>query len=463
MTGSTRRLAAFAAGLRYRDLPAEVAARARVLILDLAGIAIRARHDAESTASLIDGMKRLGLTRGECSVFGDPARYPAPAAALINGALSHSLDFDDTHAAASLHTGAPIVPAALAAAETCGAGGREVIAGIVAGIEIQTRIGKALRPADHYDRGYHPTSTCGTFGAAAAAARVFGLTADKVTHALGIALSQTSGSMAFLADGAWTKRYQVGHAAMNGVIAASLAEAGFRGPAEPVTGDRGFLTSYAPNPEPALATQGLGREWEIMAVAIKPYPSCRYSHAAMDAVIDIARTEGVAAEDVEAIEIGLSRAGWNLVGDPETGKQTPKSTVDGQFSMPFLAATALREHGLTWDDYTRHLADPATLALCRKVRTRIDEAAQAEFPKYLSARATVRTGRGTFERFVRVCKGEPENFPSDAELRAKFDGLAMPCLTAPRCARFADAVAAFEAADDVGAVLALACDEHGPH
>ena len=455
MSGTTERLAGFVAGLGCDNLPSAVAARAKALILDMVGIAVRARHDAESTGSLISGVQRLGLDRGPCGVFGDPARYTMPAAAMINGTLAHSLDFDDTHAAASLHTGAPIAPAAFAAAEACGASGRDALAGIVAGIEVQTRLGKALVPKAHYARGYHPTATCGAFGAAAAAARTMGLPADQVAHALGIALSQTSGSMAFLVDGAWTKRYQVGHAAMNGTIAASMAAAGFQGPAEPIVGKHGFLRSYAPDPEPALADAGLGDTWETMAVAVKPYPSCRYSHAAMDAVIDIARREAVAAEDVEAIEVGLPRTGWDLVGDPQEDKQSPKSTVDGQFSMPFLAAVALREHGLVWDDYARHLADPVTLALCRKVRTRVDDTAEAEFPAHMSARVALFTKRDRFERFVAVCRGEPENFLSDGELRAKFDGLTGPFLPSQRADRIVEMVRTLETVDDIGILLAL--------
>ncbi len=460
MTGATKRLAVFASELQFEQLPPEVPARIKALLLDLVGIAVRARHDAESTPSLMRGLTRLGLTgereqAGGCSVIGDHTAWTAPAAALINGTLAHSLDFDDTHATASLHTGAPIIPAALAAGEISGADGRAIIAGIVAGIEVQVRLSKALTPKDHYARGFHPTATCGAFGAAAAAARVLGLAPDRTAHALGIALSQTAGSMAFLAEGAWTKRYQVGHAAMNGVLAATLADAGFEGPADPVTGRYGFLTSYAPDPTPELATADLGSVWETLAVAVKPYPSCRYSHAAMDAVIDIAQVHGVTPGEVDAIEIGLPRTGWHLVGEPEADKQAPESVVDGQFSMPFLAAVALREHGMSWDDYDRHLSDPETLALCRKVRTRIDERAEAAFPAYMSGGAEIVTSRGNFQKFVTICRGEPENFPAEEELRAKFDGLAAPYVAAPRRAELADAISTFEQVTDMGALLRL--------
>ena len=131
-------------------------------------------------------VKRLGLTDGQCSVFGDNVAYAPPAAALVNGILAHSLDFDDTHAMASLHSSAPIVPAALAAAELSGASGRDFIAACVAGYELQIRLSLALRPSDHYDRGFHPTATCGVFGAAAAAGKLLGMSAEGIPRTLGV-------------------------------------------------------------------------------------------------------------------------------------------------------------------------------------------------------------------------------------------------------------------------------------
>ena len=170
MTGTTRQLAEFAAGLTYDKLPAEIAARTKLLILDVAGIMVRARHDAESTASLVSAVERLGQVAGNCSVLGDGRGYTPMAAALVNGSLAHSLDFDDTHAEASLHSSAPIVPAVLAAAEMTDASGKDVITACIVGYEIQIRLAKALVPTAHYDRGYHPTATTGVMAAAAAVA-----------------------------------------------------------------------------------------------------------------------------------------------------------------------------------------------------------------------------------------------------------------------------------------------------
>ncbi|MGA9013708.1 MAG: MmgE/PrpD family protein, partial [Acetobacteraceae bacterium] len=220
--GITADLAQFTADIRLDRLPPEVVKRARFLVLDLVGNMIRARHDAESTPSFLAAVRAMGMAAGNSGVFGDAARYTPAGAALLNGALAHSLDFDDTHAAGSLHPGAPVISAALAAGEMTGASGADVLAAIVAGYEITCRVALALPAGEHYDRGFHPTATCGAFGAAAAAARVFGLSADQVEGALGTVLSQCAGSLQFLVNGAWTKRFQVGWAACNGLMAATL-------------------------------------------------------------------------------------------------------------------------------------------------------------------------------------------------------------------------------------------------
>src|SRR5271165_3331080 len=261
--GVTSQLAEFCASIKLAALPPEVVTRARFLVLDLVGNIVRARHDAESTASFVSTIRAMGMATGNSGVFGDAARYSPVGAAFLNGALAHSLDFDDTHAAGSLHPGAPVIPAALAAGEMVGASGADVLAAIVAGYEITCRVALALPAGEHYDRGFHPTATCGAFGAAAAAGRVFGLDAAGVASALGIALSQAAGSLQFLANGAWTKRFQVGWAAMNGLAAATMAREGVKGAAEAIEGKHGFLHAYAPNPIPDRALKDLGREFEL--------------------------------------------------------------------------------------------------------------------------------------------------------------------------------------------------------
>ena len=455
MTAITRRISEFAAGIAFDALPPEAVERTGMLVMDTVGIALRARHDAASTPSLIKAVGKLGLDAGSSVAIGDRRGFSPPGAALVNGTLAHSLDFDDTHARASLHASAPIVPAALAAAQMAGADGQELVHAIVAGYEIQIRLSLALGPSDHYDRGFHPTATCGVFGATAAAGRLFCLGAEEMERAFGICLSQAAGSMQFLADGAWTKRFHVGHAAMCGLMAATLARSGFRGPAEAFEGKAGFFHAYAPHAEPSKAVEGLGEVWETMAIAVKPYPSCRYGHAALDALIDLRAANGIEPDEVEAVKIGVSETGWKIIGTPEEAKQNPQSIVDGQFSMPFCAAVALREGGLAWDDYTRHLEDEKTLDLCRRVHTAVDAKAEAEFPANLSAAVRITTKRGEFEAFVAIPKGEPGNFLSADELRAKFDGLVGPYLSAPRVDELARRLLAIHGEDDINEVLRL--------
>jgi 2-methylcitrate dehydratase PrpD len=456
MTGITRQLAEFAADLSYDKLPAEVAARTKLLILDTAGIMVRARHDAESTDSLVRAVERLGMVSGDCSVLGDARGYVPPAAALVNGSLAHSLDFDDTHAEASLHSSAPIVPAVLAAAEMSDANGKDVITACVVGYEIQIRLAKSLVPKDHYDRGYHPTATCGVMAAAAAVGRVLGLDADGIESALGIALSQAAGSMQFLADGAWTKRSHVGQAAQNGVICATMAAEGFKGPKEAVEGKWGFLHSLSPNADLDKAASGLGSYWETMALGVKPYPSCRYTHAAMDAIRQLAAEHGIKAEDVESATMGVPETGWKIVGDNDESKQNPKSIVDGQFSMPFCAAVVLRTGTMVWDDYKTHLTDAETLGLVKRINTVVDPDAQAAFPDNMAGKATIRMKSGeTYERFVEIPKGEPANFMDQSEFRAKFDGLCGPYLSGPGMDKFAGALLSLEEANSLRSVLAL--------
>lgn len=419
-------LSEFASSLTYEGLPEEVRTRSKQLILDLVGNIIRARHDAESTPSVVSAMKRLGYGNGKCTVLGDTDSYSAPGAAMINGTLAHSLDFDDTHSAGSIHSGAPIVPAAFAVAEMVGASGKDLIVAIVAGYEIQIRLSLALVPSDHYDRGFHPTATCGIFGAAAAAGKLMGLDTAGIARAFGVALSQSAGSMQFLHEGGWTKRSHVGQAAMNGVIAATMADEGFRGAIDPIEGKNGFLNSYAPSADPSRAIEGLNTDWELLNVGVKPYPSCRYSHAPLDAIVALRAAHNILPEEIRKVTVGVSETGWKIIGDSDAKKHHPKSIVDGQFSMPFCAAVALQTGGLSWDDYNQYLSNSDTLDLCKLVTTVVDDKANAALPNNMAGNVVIETSRGTFDQFIEMPKGEPGNFVSNEELMEKFTGLAAP-------------------------------------
>lgn len=453
MAHETATLAAYVAGLTYDDIPADVLARAKALTLDFLGSAVRARSEAESTPSLLAMLKALGLdSDGDATVCGDGRTYTPAVAALLNGALGHSLDFDDTHADSSLHPSAPVVPAALAVGEIMGSSGRDVLTAIVAGYEVCCRLGNALDPTSHYARGFHPTATAGTYGAAAAAAKLYGLTAEQIVAAFGVSGSQAAGSLQFLVNGAWNKRYQVGAAAMNGVIAASLAREGFVGAIDSVEGKHGLLVGYTDDAHPDKAVADLGRVYETMKIGVKPYPSCRYTHAAIDALIALRREHNLTPENIRSVEIGLHRNGITLTGDAAT-KRHARSVVGGQFSMFFTGALALDQGSFGWDDYKR-LGDPAIEALADRIEVVQDARLEGKSHPF-GARVSIDSGEGLLERLVPDPSGEPSLFPDAAAMRLKFLQLTRPVL-GERAGRFADAVLALDTFDRVGTVTELA-------
>ena len=453
MENTTQTLADFCVQTNYDKIPTEVVERTKLLILDTVGIIIRARHDSESTPSMLAAVGKLGLDYGACHVFGDTATYAPATAALINATLAHSLDFDDTHAEASIHASAPIVPAAIAAAEMVGASGRDLITACVVGYEIHVRLGKAVGAADHYIRGFHPTATCGIFAAVAAVAKILKLSDAQTVSAFGIALSQTAGAMQFLKDGAWTKRLHVGQAAQNGLMAAFFAREGYVGPAQSIEGQWGFFHNYSSDANLDTAVDGLGETWETMTLGVKPYPSCRYSHAAIDGIIQLAKQHDLPADSDVDIEVGLPQRGFGIIGHPLDQKQNPGSIVDGQFSMPFSAAVAFRQRGFVWDDYAKNLTNLATLNLCKKVAVYVDDQAEACSPENMSAKVRITANGQTFETFVQVPMGEPDNFMSAEQFHEKFSGLCSPYLTAPQRDRLSDSIMALESCTDLNAAL----------
>ncbi|MGJ5012381.1 MmgE/PrpD family protein [Bradyrhizobium oligotrophicum] len=453
MAQETATLAAYVAALKYDDIPPEVLDRAKVLTLDFLGSAIRARREAESTPSVVNMLAALKLdAAGEATVFGDDRTWTPAVAALLNGTMGHSLDFDDTHADSSLHPSAPVVPAAFAVGEMVGASGREVLTAIVAGYEVCCRLGNALDPTSHYARGFHPTATAGTYGAAAAAGKLFGLSEQQLIYAFGVSGSQAAGSLQFLVNGAWNKRYQVGASAMNGVIAATLAKNDFVGAIESVEGKHGLLVGYTDTPHHEKAVAGLGSTYETMKIGVKPYPSCRYTHAAIDAIIALRREHNLTPDQVKRVEIGLHRNGITLTGDAAT-KRHPSSIVGGQFSMFFTGALALDQGRFGWDDYTR-LGDAAINALADKFDVVQDDKLEIGRSHPFGARVTITTEDGVHERLHDDPSGEPTSFPSAQAMSDKFITLARPVLSS-RAQSFADAILSLERFDRVAQATAL--------
>lgn len=445
----TRQLADFAAGLEHDRLPPTVADRAKYFFLDYLGVAVRGSLSDSSLPAYALGAA-LGAD-GHASVLGRCEKRAFPYAALANGTAAHSLELDDTHQAGSIHLGVSVFSAALAVAEHLGAGGKEFLTASVAGFEVAARLAMALRPADHYARGFHPTATCGTFGATVAACKLLRLRDTQMASALGIAGSQAAGSMEFLTDGAWTKRLHPGWAAFSGIHAALLAQAGFVGPHTVIEGRDGFLKAYGVQPEPHRVGDGLGEDFQILHTAVKPHACCRYTQAPIDAVLGLVHEHAFLPEQVERVTIGMLATGIPVICEPAARKSRPTNVVEAQFSLPFGIAVALAKRRAGLNEFSDALLHDAEIrSLMTKVGYEHDPALETNYPAEWPAWARVALrGRGEVSAAVRFPKGDPENPLSWDELTTKYTELATAVWPAERAARVCAAVRGLDAASDV--------------
>src|SRR5579863_5950580 len=300
----TRTLVFFSHALNSKDLGSEVVDRTKYLLLDFLGVAI-AGSLTESSQPIYRMIAR-SASHGPCTVIGTASQTSAEFGALANGAAAHSVELDDTHQAGSIHPGVVIFSTAIALSEfQPDIDFGQFVSAVVAGYEVATRLAMAVQPKYHYELGFHPTSTCGVFGATVTAAKLLRLSEAQMLSAVGIAGSMAAGSLEFLADGTWTKRLQPGLAAQNGIQAARLAAEGFRGPTTILEGRLGFLSAYSRQPRPGMVTQGLGGDFEILHTSVKPHACCRYMQAPIDGLIELALAHDIQPEEVARIEVAV--------------------------------------------------------------------------------------------------------------------------------------------------------------
>jgi 2-methylcitrate dehydratase PrpD len=423
-----QRLAEFAVACRDEPLPAAVVADVPARVLDILGLALAAHGDpdADAAPAVLRSVRRWGGT-AEATVIGSGDRLPAPAAALVNGTLAHSLDFDDTHLPSVLHPSASVVPAALATAEATGASGAALLAAVAAGVELTDRLGMAaydreLANSIFFERGLHATSICGAVGSAAAAALLLGLDRAGVASAMGVAASMGAGLIEANRTGGTVKKLHCGWAAHAGVSAAYLAADGLTGPPTVLEGRFGFFAAYADGRCDDDALLGaLGGRWELLRTAFKPYPSNHFTHPGIDCALAL-RAAGLDVSTVDWIELGAPAPTLRTIAEPHAEKIHPRSTYHGKFSGPYTVATALLGGGglgVGLDDFTGPL-DPARLALAAKVRCVADERATKIFPHAFAAVLRVGTGGSVLEHRVDASLGSAEAPLSPADLARKF-------------------------------------------
>lgn len=425
MTPITQMLVAFCAYLQLKERRDEVLERTNQLLVDYLGVAIAASRT--ESAKAVCRMLAGSAPPGPSTVIGTALQISPEYAALANGTSAHSIELDDTHQAGSIHLGVVMFSTAIALSQSLPE--REVdefVSAVVAGYEVAARLSMALQPKSHYELGFHPTATCGVFGATVTAAKLLRLDKDQMLSAFGIAGSMAAGSLEFLAHGTWTKRLHPGLAAQNGILAARLAASGFRGPSTILEGRDGFLSAYSRNAKPELVLQDLGKDFAILHTSVKPHACCRYMQAPIDGLIELATAHDIHPEQVDRVEVAVLEAGWPLVCEPRQRKYSPINIVDAQFSMPFGAAVALLYRKAGIDQFTEeNLRSRQICDLMGKVVLTKDIRIEKHFPAEWPARLEVHLTNGErFEKYVRFPKGEPENPLSWAELSAKFSSLA---------------------------------------
>ncbi len=409
-------LAAFAAELGVAALPGNVLDAVRNDMLDTVGCGL-AGATAPGIRELTGVLEHWG-GRCESSVWGRAIELPAPAAALANGAAAHALDYDDTHDGAVLHAGAAVVPAAFAAAQMrSGATGDDVVAAVAAGVEIACRLGAAVRDGPSVS-GWLLTPLCGTFGAAAAAARALALGPEATLDALGIAYSQCAGNGQATLDAALTKRLQPGFAARAGVLSATLAAAGITGARNVFEGERGWFRVYHRGAyDRDVLMAALGSEFLCVDLHFKPYPCCRWMHAAIDGALAL-RERCANVRDLERVEVRVSRQAMASTGRHPSGSGGAGDVVEAQFSIPYVVAVALLDGPPTLRHFTSEaVRRQDVLALARRVDPMIDgDPARASGRGISSASLTAHFRDGSCSA-VEIAQATPVE---GASLLAKF-------------------------------------------
>jgi len=448
--GST--LANYFTGLTPSDIPAAVTDRVKHCLLDFFAVTIGAAAESTDFDRSIAAITGINGATGDATIIGRTYTTSVEMAAFANALLAHTYDFDDTNVVGFFHPGAGVHPPAIASAQANGTNGRDLLTALVAGYELSTRVGAALGETA-YDRGFHITPVAGIFGGTTAVGLINKLTASQLNEALGMSGSQASGSMQYLASGAWNKRFHPAFASRAALNSVALIASGALGATGVFDGPHGALAAYSPNPNVARLTDGLGDEWLTLHTGVKPYPSCRFAHGAADAAValyDQVPAE-VLADESSVIDVKLSPRAYVTVGLDQPNKRAPQTIVDGQFSVYFQIASGLAFGRVTTADY-HDLDDPRLTSLMRRMRVVEDAAVPA-----IGAEITVTSASG--ERFtsrIDVPGGEPPENVNETLVVNKFHTLADGVLESGAADAIVEAVLTLETQSSIVPVLTAA-------
>ncbi|GAA5236879.1 MmgE/PrpD family protein [Verticiella sediminum] len=441
--GASAALADFAVRARWEDLSSDVRREAvRSLINFFATALAGCRDPALLAAGAVFDDFRAGAA---CTVIGRERSTDMRHAAALNAMSGNVFDFDDTHIPTIIHPSAPVAPAILALAQTRKVAGRELLTAFAVGVEVACRLGNAVSPG-HYERGWHITSTCGVFGAAAAAGRLLGLDARRMLWALGAASAQSSGLVETL--GSMAKSIGVGNASANGLLSALLAARGFEGPAAPIEGPRGFLRVMGDGGGAQALAEGLGESWQLMHNTYKPYPCGVVLNPVIEACLALHREEGVRIGEVLRVE---------LTGHPllrqRTDRPRPASGREAQVSAHHAVAVALETGRAGLDEFSD--ASVARLAVQPPGFELVFRDDSAYGVESAGVRLQLRSG-AVLEHRVAVARGSLGTPLSDADLARKLHELCAWGGSGCDAGPLLDALLSLDGSDDAGALMPLA-------
>lgn len=447
-TTMTRSIARYIAAVDYEMLPAELVETTKKFIMDTIGVGI-AGFAAPGCPEMTDLLAAHGGSP-EATVMGRDVKLPTPAAAFLNSLYCHALDFDDTYDDSAMHCYVNALPPALALAEAKGGvNGRDFIAAVAVGVDLCARLGAAIVTPLSWIR----TSTCGSFGAAASAAKILQLSEEETLNALGIVYSQTSGNAQTLLDGGLTKRMQPALAARAGVFSALMAARGITGAKEVFEGRYGFFNLYERGEYlPEKVYEGLGERFYGMKLSIKPYPSCRMTHSSIDAALAVKERERFSFDSIERVEVYVSKMCQEMVGAPFLIRDNPQ--VDAQFSIPYTVGVALKYGAPFIDDFRDEVVcEKERMAAAQKIHVLAAEKIYERDLKPAIIKVVLKNSV-QYKGGVVYPKGHPENPMSWNDCISKF----VKCLTyserefSPEQVKgLIDTITKLETIDDVGA------------
>jgi 2-methylcitrate dehydratase PrpD len=447
--GITVELSKFVSALGTSQIPEEVLHQSKRCLVDWLGVTLAGSRDPGATllCEVADDVD----AGDQATILGRGRRRSVLWAALINGFMSHVLDYDDTYnpQRTTVHGSAPVWPVVLALGERRPLHGARALTAFVAGFETEVRIALAAGPA-HYEEGWHVTGTVGHFGAAAAAASVLGLGPPEVANALGAAGTQAAGLKGVY--GSMGKALHPGKAAMDGLLSALLAERGFTASDSIVEAKHGFLSVLSRQPDAERATSGLGAEWTVLDDGFKPYACGSLTHPTIEGVIELRRRHDLDPQQIESIDATVNEyVSW------VTAKEQPATGLEAKFSIYHCAAVAALDGGASVAQFEdRRVNDADVVAMRRRVRIVVDES----LPKDAAEIAITLDDGRRLDHAVRHNKGTPAKPMSDAEIEAKFLELAEPRVGSDVAGDVVHRCWELERCGDVGAIARLCAGSH---